>query len=295
MDRVSIITLLGANNIGAFLQAFSLCKTLESLNKTATFLTAPGKSERVGKINKIIRYVKNGNYRMLFFKIRTGKKYNSARTYFNVECFDENNEYEYVIVGSDEMWNVTSRAFQQYPYYFGKGVKAKKLISYAPSAGNTLPEDIKSAEMDFSDFETISVRDEKTKFLVKEIDGRDPIKVLDPTFLIENYDSFIPEINVFSEYILVYSYGMSDDEIKMAKEFARKVKLPLYSVGTYNSWCKKNIIVSPFEFLAYLKKAKYVITSTFHGSALSINFNKEFVTCLSHSEKTKSLLMEFHL
>ena len=285
MRKVSIVTLIGANNIGAFLQAFALCKTTEKLGYEVEFLTIPGKKANQSKKDKILRYLKHKNYRLLWYKIKTGKKYTEARGVLPIQPFEQNKRYESVIVGSDEMWNVISKSFQQHPHYFGKGVQADRIISYAPTAGNTTSEDFRKSGMDFSDFDSLSVRDQRTYSLVSEFDSREVVRVLDPTFLLDDYDSFIPNVKFKSDFILVYSYGMTEKEIGMAKEFSKNARLPLYSVGTYNPWCKRNMDVTPFEFLAYLKQAKYVITSTFHGTALSIIFNKQFVSCLEHSEK----------
>lgn len=295
MRKVSIVTLVGANNIGAFMQAFALSKTVEKLGCEVEFLTIPGKKANQSKKEKILRYLKHKNYRLLWYKVKTGKKYTKARNSLPINTFAPEKKYDSVIVGSDEMWNVISKSFQQQPHYFGKGIQAERIISYAPSAGNTTKEDFEKSGMDFSSFNSLSVRDQRTYSLVTQFDSRDVARVLDPTFLLENYDNAVPDMELKKDFILVYSYGMNEDEIRMAKEFSKRVHLPLYSVGTYNRWCKKNIDVTPFEFLAYLKKAKYVITSTFHGTALSIIFNKQFVSCLEHSEKMLSLLKDFKL
>ncbi|MGN0113693.1 MAG: polysaccharide pyruvyl transferase family protein, partial [Acutalibacteraceae bacterium] len=252
-------------------------------------------NENRGKFHKIARYLKQKNIRMLFYKIKSGKQYAAARGQLTINSYDSNTKYDIVVIGSDEMWNVASKSFQHYPEYFAKGIAANSIISYAPSAGNATHDDFVANNVDFSGFGSLSVRDQRTYNLVSEFDNRRIERVLDPTFLLDSYSSYIPKIDISNDFIMVYSYGMSKDEIKMAKEFSKKTRLPLYSVGTYNAWCNKNIIVSPFEFLAYLDKAKYVITATFHGTALSINFNKQFAVCVEGSEKVKSLLREFDL
>lgn len=295
MKKISIITLIGANNIGAFLQAFALGRVFQDMGYEVEYLTMPGKTEKRGKLNKIVRYLKQKNIRMLFYKIKSGKKYSEARCQLTIVSYNPNAKYDIVVVGSDEIWNVASKSFEHYQEYFGKGISANRIISYAPSAGNATEEDFRKNKIDFSSFDSMSVRDQKTFSLVSKFDERKIKHILDPTFLLDDFSDFTPTIHVEREFIMVYSYGMKKQEIKMAKDFSEKMRLPLYSVGTYNKWCDKNIIVSPFEFLAYLKKAKYVITATFHGTALSINFNKQFVACIEGSEKMKLLLQEFGL
>lgn len=295
MRKVSIFTLIGANNMGAYLQAYALMKTLSENNYDVEFLTMPSKNENIGKFEKVKRYLKEKNYRLLWYKIKTNKKYNQARTIFPIVPYDSTHRFDLVIIGSDEMWNISTTAFVHYQEYFGIGVNAKAIISYAPSAGNTALEEILQEKLDFNAFSAISVRDDRTFDLVSKLDKRIPIKVVDPTFLLESYDSELVEISIDREYILIYSYGMDAEEITQIKEFAKNKKLPLYSVGTYNSWCDKNLTVTPFEFLSYLKQAKYVVVSTFHGTALSINLNKEFAVSIRGSEKVKSLISDFDL
>ncbi len=295
MDII-IFTLTGANNIGAFLQAFSLAEVLKAEGHNPAFakFSAPASNGAAVKLEKILKYACHGKMKLLLYKIRSNKKYDEARKTLNFKDFDETVCCDAAVIGSDEVWNVSSDSFIHQPQYFGERLKADRIISYAPSAGNTTVVQMQESGIDFQRFTNLSVRDETTYNLVCCLDDRKPEIVLDPTFLIDTYDPFLPKVVDNTGYILVYSYGENID-IKSVKEFSEKVNLPLYSVGTYNSWCHKNIIVSPFEFLSYLKEAKYVITSTFHGTALSIKFNKQFVVYPGTSEKILSLLNEFYL
>lgn len=295
MRKVSIVTLIGANNIGAFLQAFVLGKVFQNMGCEVEYVTMPNKTESQGKLKKVAQYLKQKNIRMLLFKINSRKKYAEARAQLTSVNYSPDEKYDIVVVGSDEIWNVSSTSFEHYPQYFGKGIIANRIISYAPSAGNTTEDTFRASGMDFLSFDRLSARDDRTVALVTKFDKRKVERVLDPTFLLEDYSAYLPEIRCEKDFIMVYSYGISKPEIRMAKEFAKKTGFPLYSIGTYNSWCDRNMIVTPFEFLAYLKKAKYVITATFHGTALSINFNKQFVACVEGSEKLKCLLREFNL
>lgn len=295
MDII-IFTIIGANNIGAFLQAFSLLEVLktEGYNPAFARINVPTSNGATSKLGKIIRYACQGKIQLLLYKIRSKKKYDEARKHMHFKDFDESVRYDAAIIGSDEVWNVSSSSFIHYPQYFGEHLNADRIISYAPSAGNTTIVQMQKSEIDFHRFTSLSVRDQMTYDLVCSLDKRKPEIVLDPTFLIDSYEPFLPKMACNTEYILVYSYGENVD-IKRVKEFSKKVNLPLYSVGTYNSWCHKNIIVSPFEFLSYLKQAKYVVTSTFHGTALSIKFNKQFVVYPGTSKKILSLLNDFSL
>ena len=55
--------------------------------------------------------------------------------------------------------------------------------------------------------------------------------------------------------------------------------------------------VSPYEFLSLLSGADYVVTSSFHGTAMSIIYHKKFITLTGSDKPTRimSLLNRFHL
>ena len=58
-------------------------------------------------------------------------------------------------------------------------------------------------------------------------------------------------------------------------------------MGFYQPFCDKYILASPIEVLAYIKKADYVITDTFHGTVFSIKYQVPFATIIRESNKEK--------
>jgi len=57
----------------------------------------------------------------------------------------------------------------------------------------------------------------------------------------------------------------------------------------------RNIEADIFEFLGYVKKAKYVVTATFHGSIFSIIFKKQFVSTVGNCLKIVDILERLNL
>ena len=51
------------------------------------------------------------------------------------------------------------------------------------------------------------------------------------------------------------------------------------------------MILTPFEVLAYIKHADYVITDTFHGTIFSIKMKSKFCTIIRESNKNKLLTL----
>lgn len=296
--KVSILTLHSANNVGAFLQAYSLQSVIESLigEGSCSFVHFPSDGGNTSKLHKAMRYLKQGKLGTVLFKLRTARKYSEAMSLLHMdsESFFVGKEFDTVVVGSDEVWNLDSKSFTHHVQYFAKDLKAKSILSYAPSAGNCSFQRMKELSLDFSGFHYLSVRDENAYSAVMEIDGREPKLVCDPTVLIESLTHLIkpiPEKN----YILVYSYGINRSDLAQIKEYARKHKKMLVSVGTYNSWCDRNVVVGPVEFLSWLNGADAVITSTFHGMVLSIRLHKQLAVYTDASHKVRDFLKQVDL
>ena len=83
----------------------------------------------------------------------------------------------------------------------------------------------------------------------------------------------------------------------MAKAISKKLNLPVL-VTRYNS---KVDIVNPFvkkydsgpcDFLSYINNAKLVLTSSFHGTAFSLIYNKNFYVLSGQGDNRISSLIE---
>ena len=296
--KCNILTLHDANNVGAFMQAYSLQYFLEQNKIQSNFIKfAPtGNNSKISKALKIIKSLK---FNYLLYKYKTSKRYNLINDKLNLdsEYFDENKKYNNLIIGSDEVWNIESKTFTHHPQYFGNNIKSNKIISYAPSANISKVDTFKELNINFDKFTNISVRDENTYDIVNKISGIDPTLVCDPTLLVKEYDYMLKkEYSVDdSNFILVYSYGLTNEEIKYVKSLAKAMNKKLYSFGTYNSWCDKSIVVDPFEFMCWLENADFVVTSTFHGTILSLKLNKEMLIFPQKSEKIKYVIKQFKL
>ena len=98
-------------------------------------------------------------------------------------------------------------------------------------------------------------------------------------------------------YVLMYLMNYDDKIINYAKELAKAKKLRLILISHKLDLKKRSgiekITPTPQEFLGYFINADYVITNSFHGTALSTLFNKAFFTDMSESRKTNPRLMNF--
>ncbi|MGM9536196.1 MAG: polysaccharide pyruvyl transferase family protein, partial [Intestinibacter sp.] len=209
----------------------------------------------------------------------------------------DTSDLDMVVIGSDEVFNcLQSNPDVGYSRdLFGYSSKAKRLISYAGSFGSTTIEKLEEyncknevADM-FKKFDDISVRDNNSGEIIKELINMEPSYNVDPVFLYD-FSDYIKDVDVkLDNYIVVYAYGgrITQEEQVEIKKLAKKYNKKLVSIGTVQDFCDINIVLSPFELLAYVKNADFVITDTFHGSVFSIKYNKKFATIIRESNKQK--------
>lgn len=104
--------------------------------------------------------------------------------------------------------------------------------------------------------------------------------VLDPTLMAnpQIWDQFKKQIEK-GKYILCYQARKSDDVFRIARNLSKFLDAKIISVDLWDNSFQngiKNIAASPDEFISLIKYATCVITTSFHGTALSIICNTPF-------------------
>lgn len=290
--RIGIITFVKTLNFGASLQAYALQEVLKSFGADAEIITY---------VNEDIKNKENNakpkNLKQLIRKLILERGFKRKKEAFqqyesqNInygDVLNEKNEdiinesYDYFITGSDQVWNLSITHNDW--YYFLSFVKdSKKKISYAPSFGNNpFPKDkFEMAKKYLSDFKSVSVREKSGADLVQKLIGKSVDVVVDPTLLLTKEEwlsktKFIPSI---SKYILVYFPHDKKTVFRFVEKLKKKTGLPVVylSISPRPQQGVKTIYdVSPNEFVGWIANAEYVVTGSFHGTAFSINLEKQF-------------------
>lgn len=287
--RFKIVTLWGADNYGAFLQAYALGHYLSQKYDKCVVTYSEESAEKHGVITYVSRDIKK-----CLYQLKLGRKFEIARKQFNIESVKCPSDI--AIIGADEVWNVNNNFFNHLGIYIGRGINTTCCITYAPSANGANPEEFEAVYGDnpFETLKSISVRDKATEKLVYDITGFNPPIVLDPTFLIDDYQEFTKELD-YKNYLFVYGYSFTNEEIDVIKKEAQENNLTIISAGAYQKWTDIQVPASPSEFLGLIKNADFVVTSTFHGSVFSILFNKQFISFARQNTKIVELLDSFDL
>lgn len=323
--KVGIMSMQRIKNYGSFLQAYSLKKNIESLGHTVEFVDykvdntidkfIPTRTRRniLGGIRRKIG-IYTREERLSIQRRDFLKKYDTE--FYNIlglnETLNISPQLDVLVIGSDEVFNClqTNRNVGYSLQLFGEGNNANRLISYAASAGNTTVERLKGINRTdeiaqlLKKFDTLSVRDENTYRFVNQLTEKAPLMHVDPVFLYDFPESKKYQVGL-ENYIVVYAYTnrIKEDEAKVIVEFARSTGRQIVCLGECQMFCDTYIPANPFEVLAYIKRADYVITDTFHGTVFSITQNTPFVTIIRESingsygnaEKLTSLLKHFNL
>lgn len=203
-----------------------------------------------------------------------------------------------LVIGSDEVFNCL-QVNENVGYsreLFGANSKTDKIVSYAASFGNATLSGLKKYRVDkeISDslkrFQAISVRDENSYEIVKELTGRAAEMNLDPVLIYDFKEIAQVETDYkYDRYMIVYAYPgrISRSEGKKIRKFAKKKKCRLIGISGSFWFCDDSIFPSPFEVLHLFKAAEYIVTDTFHGSVFSIKYNKPFAVFVRNGEEQK--------
>ncbi len=324
MKKAGILSMQRIYNYGSFLQAYGLKKMLEELGCAVEFVDYhPGKclvdlKQKNGLLRKLSKSMEvlmiqaplKAKLNFIKYKKNFGVKYHS---YLGIDSqYNYNPELDILVIGSDEVFNCV----QDNPNVgytaelFGVGSQAETVISYAASFGNTTMERLKlyGAEKEvagwLNSFNTISVRDNNSYEIVKELTGKAPELHLDPV-LMYDYMKKCPAVSKQaddSDYLVLYGYTgrFSKEECRKIREYAIEKKLKILCIGGIQHCCDKFVDCSPFEVFSYFKNAYAVITDTFHGTIISIITQQRFATFVRSSgygnaEKVSDLLNRLNL
>lgn len=211
------------------------------------------------------------------------------RTYYTSNQLRNNPpQADVYIAGSDQIWNTYCENGKEPGYYLDFGNQKTRRISYAASVAtdNIAKECIAFVRKQLSNFDCISVRESSSIQALKEIGINNVSCVLDPVFLISkaNWIEMAVKANKYTAisepYLLVYDFIGNDINMKeFAVTYAKKKNLHVVSINDYAPRNYANININdagPLEFLSLLMNAECIISSSFHATAFSVIFNKEF-------------------
>ena len=133
--------------------------------------------------------------------------------------------------------------------------------------------------------------------MCKEHFGVEATHVLDPTLLltVNDYNELCKDIEPREPFVFAYILDMTEKKVAEIKAFADVKGLPYFIKSADADVSDTDSIEL---WLSYFRDAAYVITDSFHGTAFSINYNKDFFVFLNEqrgNSRFDSLLNMFSL
>lgn len=266
-----------------FFQIYRNCKDVRAF-KPLAFLLA--KRAEIRFVNKSRLF---DNFRSEYINLT--KRVNKEQLYSD---FDEDALF---IVGSDQTWNYEYNG-GLLPEYYLSFVKKGEKISFASSIGKEYFEcsEVEDVKQLLSSFRFITVRENSAVEALKEIGIDNSIHILDPTLLLTKKD-WIENLKLKeteSDYILLYQLNHNNALVEFARQLSVLTGLRIIRIHTFDFKDRINDLrnVSPESFCQLFLCARYIITDSFHGTAFSINFNKDFFAFQppKYSTRIKSIL-----
>lgn len=284
--KIGILTHYNVSSHGAILQMYALQEELKANGHDVFILTYNRNLDFVDKDTKkrfsasiknlpyyLSSYVGKDGVGCLFYQRKKQKILERFKEkHFKMIPYTDSGILDCVIVGADEVFALENGINIM---MFGHCITAKRIIAYAPSAGQTNMRRIEDygckeiIQSGLSRFNALSARDNGTKMIIDELTGQDVPIVCDPALL---YKFSHPNKYSKKKYIVVYSYQSNfkdQDRISKIKKYAKKNGCELWSVGVYYKWCDKQINCDPLEMISVFANAEVVITDTFHGTITS--------------------------
>lgn len=309
MQKVGIITYHSAYNFGSALQAYATQQIIKSLgcetyiiNYKIPFqrdyygllgygkgLKAPLKKlmmvpQLSDRKKRAVRYEHFINYQMnLTEEISSPEEAKKFKDSFDV-----------YVSGSDQIWNFHSNEYihagMEYMKPYLLHFTEKKKISYASSVVNMTDEELVKLKLELEKFSAISARERSAAQSLSKLLKIEIPTVLDPTLLMpgEKWFSVMPEeIEQYTKepFILYYTlknYMETKKDMLYLANLAAREGLKLVALTPLIPLIRIDGVINaasagPWEFIDLIRRAKMVITDSYHGTLFSINLRKEFL------------------
>lgn len=295
--KIGILTFHCAHNYGAMLQAYALRAYLQSQGHDACvidyrpdYLVSNFRKHSVkdwlsgNPLNCIRKF-----FAEPFLYGKREKRWENFEQFskshhrlFPYKEFDMGKGFDLVLFGSDQIWNrqLTGGIFD--PVFWAKDFGCR-CASYAASIGWYKPSDCDRAEIAglLKNFDAVSVRENDLADFLAHITDMPVSLVCDPVLLLseEEWDKICVPVPDKKPYVLCYDILNSPECRKAARMICMEKGYEMKEISGfiwYRSPKNAMLEIGPAEFVSYFRNAAYIVTSSFHGTAFSLLFNKSF-------------------
>lgn len=314
MKRICVLTMHRVCNYGSALQAWATQEILQRMGFDVKLLDyvfpndyhlqfSPPISLKIRLARMVMNYLYHNPMKRkeLAFKqfreshLKCTKCIKTREGLMHLPC-----EFDVYLVGSDQVWN-PDVIHEDYSFFLDFIHEDSKKISFASSFSQSNLEKFNTQRITelLNRFHAISVREKNAQQIVKNLTNRNVPICLDPTLLlgVDDYDSLAEEstLKIEGDYILVYVLNYAFNPYPFASRFIEKLSQETgLKVVCIDFSARQHLNVSrrihlhdaigPSEFLWLFRHAKYVVTSSFHGTAFALNFRIPFYSIVNDED-----------
>lgn len=305
---VGVITMHRVPNYGSFLQTYATQKVIERLGyecRIIDYIFPNDWQYSHGLINKhrgIKYFIKRV---FVFFGILNGRKEHSLNSALKKYCSLTSRSYpsyksiissppifDIYVTGSDQTWNPRHMKGDSNFLLGFAPLDAKKIAFSVSSSLSGLPEGaITYYKQYLVKYDCISLRECGDVGMIEKLTGKSVQVTLDPTFLLDKLqwasafghnDIPLTEEKYILFYMLNYSFEVEPYIYDVLQELQRNTGLTVKSFTKIKRHQKikyeyvGNSTVE--EFVNLFLNSSYVVTSSFHGTSLALNFGIPLVS-----------------
>ena len=206
------------------------------------------------------------------------------------------NEYDAVVVGSDQLW-LPSNIMADY-YTLNWVPQDVKKIAYATSFGiGSIPAKYSKIYSHYlKRINYLSARETSGQDIIKKLAGRDVQLVNDPALLLDadGWNEVISNEPLIKEkYVFYYFMGNNPEQRYFVRRLANEKGLKVVALLHLDQYIATDEYyvdmapwhVSPADFVNLVKNAECVCTDSFHGTVFSIIYSRPFFTFKRFNKK----------
>ena len=302
--NAGIISLYGYFNYGNRLQSYAVQQVMNQLGIDSKVLYVQNKHTDIREVAKNIYFfppvkalIKPNKKLVLKYKRqksfeRFNKTYIRSRKYSDVHKISG---FDYYVLGSDQVWNPKRYDAVKKELFFLRFANPNQKVCFAPSFGvSELPDKWKDYfAKNLMSFPYLSVREKAGAKIIKELIGKEPEVLIDPTLMIDADEwrkiSKKPiGVDTDCSYILNYFIGEKPEWAARRAESVGKQ----YSFANYDLFDINNeglYTSDPSGFLYLVDHASIVLTDSFHACVFAFLFGKPFLLYAREGEDADML------
>ncbi len=295
------VTFHHTTNYGALFQMFALHSKIKAMGHDNLVLETKLPSSKKRKKTHNPKVILRNMYMNYCKKIRKNEinaLYKSfadfkknhvtfTRPYTSMEDLKNNPPaVDCMITGSDQVWNMTTVPSMIPSRFLDFGDPNAIRFSFAASIENMkyTDEQKEYVKQQLQKFKGISLREKSACDFIESFTGFQTKCLLDPVFLFDKseWKSISKEPRIKGPYILCYQVLSNKLMQKVVNKLKKETGYPVVAICNVPfKWIRADYSffdVSPEEFLGLYNNAACVVTTSFHGTAFGVLFNKTTYT-----------------